>query len=49
MFYTYTFVDFIMSVKLVVGYTTDRSTATFFAGVSTNVGRRARIDASWLF
>jgi len=36
-------------VQLVVGYITDRYTAIFFAGVSTNVWSRARIVTSWLF
>ena len=49
MFYTYIFVDFITSVKLVVGYTTERSTANFIPGVSTNVWSRARIVESLLF
>jgi len=36
-------------VLLVVGYNNDRSIATLFAGVSTNIWRRTRIVTSSLF
>ena len=44
----YPFVDFITGGKLVGGCTTDQSTATFAAEVSTNVWRFACIVASYL-
>ena len=42
-FYTHAFVDFITLVKVVGDYSTDGSTATFVAGVSTNAWHRIRI------
>jgi len=42
-FYTCAFVDFITSVKIVGSFSTDGSTATFIAGVSTNFWHRVDI------
>jgi hypothetical protein len=46
-FYTYAFVDFI-TYKLVDGCSTNGSTATFIAGVSTNVCRIIGVLVLWM-
>ena len=48
-FYTCTFVDFITSGKIVGSFSTNGSTATFIAGVSTNFWHRSAYVASSVF